>query len=112
MSPPPPEDFICGAGIAGITAAYHPAVRRGGTRGAVRAAICTGVPSEYQAALPEGSEDQLIGTDVTTARALARPHYSALNGDRLAVLSARSFGWLSGQQGWMCLIEPGREKRG
>jgi glycine/D-amino acid oxidase-like deaminating enzyme len=79
-------------------------------RGIGPARIHTTPSSDYRPAPADGFEDQPIGTDVITDRALIRRHFGYLADDTLALLHVRRCGWFSGQQLGMYLLERAREK--
>jgi glycine/D-amino acid oxidase-like deaminating enzyme len=66
--------------------------------------------SDYRPAPADGFEDQPVGVDVLTDRALIRRHFPYLADDTVALLHARRCGWLSGQQLGMHMLERARDK--
>jgi sarcosine oxidase, subunit beta len=86
------------------------AAREAAERGVGAARIHATPGSEYRPAPAEGFEDQPVGADVITDRALIRRHFPYLAEDTVALLHARRCGWFSGQQLGMYLLERAREK--
>jgi glycine/D-amino acid oxidase-like deaminating enzyme len=86
------------------------AAREAPERGVGAARIHATPGSEYRPAPAEGFEDQPVGADVITDRALIRRHFPYLAEDTVALLHARRCGWFSGQQLGMYLLERAREK--
>jgi glycine/D-amino acid oxidase-like deaminating enzyme len=66
--------------------------------------------SDYQPAPADGFEDQPIGVDVITDRALIRRHFPYLADDTVALFHGRRCGWFSGQQLGMHMLERARDK--
>jgi sarcosine oxidase, subunit beta len=86
------------------------AAREAAERGVGAARIHATPGSEYRPAPAEGFEDQPVGADVITDRALIRRQFPYLAEDTVALLHARRCGWFSGQQLGMYLLERAREK--
>src|SRR2546430_438096 len=92
MSAPTADVVICGAGIAGVAAAYHLAVRRGVT----------------DVVLVDERPPLSLTSDKSTE--CYRNWWPGPGDDMVALLHARRCGWFSGQQLGMYLLERAREK--
>src|SRR5262245_11930319 len=62
----------------------------------------------YEPARADGFDSPLTGADVITEPALIRRYFPHLTADTVALLHARLFGWFSGQQLGMYLLEHAR----
>src|SRR5260370_1163796 len=98
MSVPTAEVVICGAGIAGIAAAYHLAVRRGNP---------PVIPVRDHPPPPPPRDN---APEADRRLSAAPPHHFPARAERAAApLPARRGGWFSGQQLGMYMLERARE---
>jgi sarcosine oxidase, subunit beta len=91
-------------------ARFVESAREAAALGSGTARIHASAGSDYRPSPAAGFEDQPVGVDVVTDRALIRRHFPYLADDTLAVFHARRCGWLSGQQLGMHMLERARDK--
>ncbi|HEV8440814.1 MAG TPA: FAD-dependent oxidoreductase [Methylomirabilota bacterium] len=102
--------YLFATADAGRVPAFIQRARVAEALGAGPTRLHEGPASDYEAASPEGFEDQPTGSDVITDPTLIRRHFPYLSKQTVALLHARRCGWFSGQQLGMYLLERAREK--
>ena len=91
-------------------ARFIESAREAAILGSGAARIHASAGSDYRPSPADGFEDQPVGVDVITDRALIRRYFPYLADDTLAVFHGRRCGWLSGQQLGMHMLERARDK--